>query len=328
MVIFPWITYLRLSQYNEVEKSVFGGYKGRSIDFFIYHKEIVLIIVAVLAVLWFVGERFLPQKVDNNVPLFKGQNKWLFILSGIFVVGTVVSTILSKYQKNALWGSPTVGEGLWTLLAYVVLVMVFYNYFANGFAMSMLKHVMTVLSSITVVLTLLEWFYKPLLEIGLVQALVAPAKYAEVVSSMKATVFDSAISLTFYNPGYFGGFVCILLPFMLLFCLRANKAQEKVLYGVLFAGLLFGVVAANTTTALYIAILEVVLVIVVYVMAFSSDKPAKKTILFQSAGLLAIAVVSLLLSGVITGNTFFNVFTNANSASGSVAKERFEIEDI
>ena len=238
------------------------------------------------------------------------------------------STILSKYQKNDLWGLPTVGEGLWTLLAYVVLIMVFYNYFANGFGMSMLKHVMTVLSSITVVLTLVEWFYKPLLEIGLVQALVAPSKYTEVVSSMKATVFDSAISLTFYNPGYFGGFVCILLPFMLLFCLRANKAQEKVLYGVLFAGLLFGVVAANTTTALYIAILEVVLVIVVYVMASSSDKPAKKTILFQSAGLLAIAVVSLLLSGVITGNTFFNVFTNANSASGNVAKERFEIEDI
>ena len=107
------------------------------------------------------------------------------------------STILSKYQKNDLWGSPTVGEGLWTLLAYVVLIMAFYNYFANGFGMSMLKHVMTVLSSITVVLTLVEWFYKPLLEIGLVQALVAPAKYAEVVSSMKATVFDSAISLTF-----------------------------------------------------------------------------------------------------------------------------------
>lgn len=225
MVIFPWITYLRLSQHNEAEKSVFGGYKGMSIDFFIYHKEIVLIIVAVLAVLWFVGERFLPQKVDNNVPLFKGQNKWLFILAGIFVVGTVVSTILSKYQKNALWGSPTVGEGLWTLLAYVVLIMVFYNYFANGFGMSMLKHVMTVLSSITVVLTLVEWFYKPLLEIGLVQALVAPAKYAEVVSSMKATVFDSAISLTFYNPGYFGGFVCIL--YCLLYCYFACERIRR-----------------------------------------------------------------------------------------------------
>lgn len=328
MVIFPWITYLNLSQYSEAEKNVFGGYNGMSIDFFIHYKEIVLIIVAVLAVLWFVGERFLPQKVDNNVPLFKGQNKWLFILSGVFVLGTVIATIVSKYQKNALWGSPTVGEGLWTLLAYVVLVMVFYNYFANGFGMSVLKHVVTILGGITVVLTLVEWFYKPLLEIGLVQALVAPSKYAEVVSSMKATVFDSAISLTFYNPGYFGGFVCILLPFALLFCLQAKKAVEKLLYGILLAGLLFAVVAANTTTALYIVLFELVLVLVVYAFAASSEKSSKKTILFQGIGVFAGAMVVLLLASGVTGNSFLNVFTNANSATGNVVEERFEIEDI
>lgn len=324
MVIFPWITYLRLSQYSEAEKSVFGGYNGMSIDFFLYHKEIALIIVAVVALLWFVGERFLPQKVDNNVPLFKGQNKWLFILAGVFSLGTIISTVLSQYQKNAFWGSPTVGEGLWTLLAYVVLILVFYNYFANDFGMSMLKKVVTILSGITIVLTVVEWFYKPLLEIGIVQALVAPAKYAEIVSSMKASVFESAISLTFYNPGYYGGFVCILLPFALLFCLQAKKIAERLLYGVLFAGLLFGVVTANTTTALYIALLEIVLVLVGYVISAKSPK----TVLLQGGGLLTIAVVTLLVSGIITGNSFLNVFSNANSATGNVVEERFEIKDI
>jgi len=328
MVLFPWITYLKLELYNEAEKSIFYSYDGVRIDFFVYHKEIMLILVAILALLWFVGERFLPQKVDNNVPLFKGQNKWLFIMMGVFAVGAVVSTVFSKYSHNALWGSPTVGEGLWTLLAYVVLMMAFYNYFANEYAMSMLKNVMTALSGITVVLTLVEWFYKPLLNIGLVQALVAPSKYADVVSSMEADVFTSAISLTFYNPGYFGGFVCILLPFVLIYCLQEKKLVGRILYGVLFAGLLFGVVASNTTTALYIAILEVVLVVAAQVIPLLKKQEMQKVVVLQSGAMLALAVVVLLLAGVITGNSFLNVFSNANSATGNVVEERFEIEDI
>lgn len=332
MVIFPWITYLRLSQLSEAEQAIFVSYEGISIDFFLYHKQVALIIMAVVTMLWFVGERFLPQKVDNNVPLFKGQNKFLFILAGVFVVGAVVSTLFSQYQKNALWGSPTVGEGLWTLLAYIVLIFVFYNYFANEYGMSMLKNGIVLLSGITVVLTLVEWFYKPLLEIGLVQFLVAPSQYREVVSSMEASVFESAISLTFYNPGYFGGFVCMLLPFVLLYCLQAKKLAEKLLYGVLTAGLLFGVVVANTTTALYIAMLEVVLILALYVISNGaggkSDVTSKKRMLLQTGGVFVATVVALILSGVISGNSFLNIFSNANSATNSIVKERFEVVDI
>lgn len=324
MVIFPWITYLNLSLLNEEEKTVFAGYDGVLIDFFLKSKGIVLIFTVAVSVLWFVGERFLPQKVDNNVPFFKGNNKWLFILSGIFVIGTVLSTVFAKYQENALWGSPTVGEGVWMFLGYIVLIFVFYNYFAHEYAIDKAKLAISILSGVAVILTMVEWFYKPLLEIGLVQALVAPAKYSQVVASMKALMFESAISLTFYNPGYFGGFVCILLPFVLNFFLQAKVLKEKVIYAVLSAGLLFGVVTSNTTTAMYIAMLEVVLVLGVYVF---SNKANKKLVL-QAVAFASFAVVMLILSGIITGNSFLNVFSNANSATGTVVEERYEMKDI
>ena len=324
MVLFPWITYLNLSLLSEEESTVFAGYDGVLIDFFLKSKGIVLIWVVVLSVLWFVGERFLPQKVDNNVPFFKGKNKWLFILSGIFVVGTVFSTVFAKYQENAILGSPTVGEGVWMLLGYVVLILVFYNYFAHEYAIDKVKLAISILSGVAVILTMVEWFYKPLLEIGLVQALVAPAKYSQVVASMKALMFESAISLTFYNPGYFGGFVCILLPFVLCFFLQSKELKEKVIYAVLSAGLLFAVVTSNTTTAMYIAILEVAFMLIVYVF---SNKIDKKFVL-QTVGLAVSAVVMLVLAGVITGNSFLNVFSNANSATGTVVEERYEMKDI
>ena len=320
MVFYPWITYLQVSQYSEAEKALFGGYNGLSIDFFIHHKEIILILMACVALFWVIGERVLPRKIDKNIPLIKGKNKGLFVLIGVFFVGVLISTIFSEYTDSAIWGLSTEGEGVWTLFAYIVLIMAFYNSFASGYGMSMLKCVMTALSGITVVFTLVEWFYKPLLEIGVVQAFVAPAKYAEIVASMKAQTFSSAISLTFHNPGYFGGFVCILIPFTLLYGLQAKKTVEKVVHGILFAGLLFAIVASNTTTALYIAILEILLIVIANVIS-----GVKKT---KIVFVIVCMVLTLVLSGIVTGNSFVNIFSNANSATGNVEEERFAIKDI
>ena len=327
-MVFPFITYINVSAYNEAEKNLFGGYNGMSIDFFIYHKQILLIGMALMAVLWFIGERVLPQKVDNNVPLFKGKNKGLFILMGVFSAGLVVSTLFSDYQENAISGLSTEGEGLWTLLAYIVLILSFYNAFANEYGMNILKRVMTILGSVTVLLTMVEWFYKPVLEIGLVQALVAPSRYAQIMESVKATTFDSAISVTFHNPGYFGGFVCMLLPFILGYGLNSKKVVEKVLYGVLSSGLLFGVVTTNTTTAMYIAILEVVLISAIYVFSSIVHRKSKKTVAVLGAGVVVLAIGALILSGVITGNSFLGVLSNENSVSGNKVETRFEITDI
>jgi len=324
MVIFPWITYIYVAQYDAMERALYGGYDGILIDFFIHSKLVVLLVVAVLAVLWFVGERFLPEKVDNNVPLFKGKNKWLFVLIGIFVIGTVVSTILAKHQKSAFWGAPAIGEGLWTMLAYVVLILVFYNYFANEYAISKMKKAIVALCGITTVLTVIEWFYKPLLEIGLVQKLVAPAKYSEIASAMKADRFMDAISVTFYNPGYLGGFVCLLVPFALIFALMAKEVKAKVLYAIAFLGTLFGVIVSGTTTSLYVALLEVVLIVLIYIFLSKEKKKAG----IQGGVALVISVLALIAFGEITGNAFLNIMGNENSVTESELDECFEIKDI
>lgn len=324
MVLFPWITYIHIVQYSDAEKAVYSGNNGITIDFFIYSKEVVLIVVAVLAVLCFIGERFLLEKADNNIPLIKGKNKWLFRLIGIFGLGAVVSTLFSEYQKNALWGSHEIGEGLWTLLAYVILILLFYNYFANEYAFAVMKRAIAILSGITAVLSFVEWFYKPLLEIEVIQKLVAPVQYSSIVSSMKADRFTDAISLTFYNPGYFGGFVCLLVPFMLAFFLQTKQIKQKVTYGILFIGLLFGVIASGSTTALYVAIFEVVVVVLIYIL-FSQDK---KNTSVQGGIALLITSVTLVFWGGVTGNYVISIASNENSITEDFWFGMFEVKDI
>ena len=97
--VFPWITYVKILEYNDAEQNIFSSYEGLALDFFLYYKERILILMSIFLVCWFLGERIFPDKVDNNVPLLKGKNKWLFILMGVFLGCAFVSTVFSKYHK-------------------------------------------------------------------------------------------------------------------------------------------------------------------------------------------------------------------------------------
>jgi len=187
-----------------------------------------------------------------------------------------------------------------------------------------MKKAIVALCGITTVLTVIEWFYKPLLEIGLVQKLVAPAKYSEIASAMKADRFMDAISVTFYNPGYLGGFVCLLVPFALIFALMAKEVKAKVLYAIAFLGTLFGVIVSGTTTSLYVALLEVVLIVLIYIFLSKEKKKAG----IQGGVALVISVLALIAFGEITGNAFLNIMGNENSVTESELDECFEIKDI
>ena len=323
-IVFPWITRLKILNYNEIESSVFGGYDGQAVDLFLYYKEIAVIALAVFLLLWFVGEHIFVDKVDMNVPLMKGKNKCLFTLAGIFCLMVVISTLFSQNRKTALWGSPTEGEGMFALIGYVILMLAFYNYFANTYGMKLLKKAVYVVSGITIVLSLIEFFYSPLLQIGFVQQLAGVKQYADMAGTAGIEKLGDAVSLSFYNPSYYGGFVCILLPFLLSFCFSAEKKAEMLIAEIMSAGLMFCVLVSNSTTALYIAILEIVLLVLFYIIKTQKRKAA----LFRLLIFLPVFLIAAVLYGFFADGSVFGILKNENSATGKVFEKRFEIEEI
>lgn len=321
--VFPWVTYVKLMEYNEEEMALFSSYKGLSLDFFLYYKEILLLAMAVFFISWFIGERIFPDKVDNEVPLLKGNNKALFILLGLFLGGAFISTLFSEYQKTAWWGSPNEGEGLFTLVGYTVLILVFYNYFAKEQPLMLIKKAFLLLSIVTIALTMLEYFYKPLMEIGLIQKLISPAGYEEVMASTSASNFKNMVALTFNNPGYYGAFVILLLPFVLTGFFNAKKRLEQVIYVLLITGLMFCVIVSNSTAALYVSIAELVMVALLQMLSLDKFMSFLKLII-----VLCAIGVSVLFYSVVSGSSIWDIVTNANSATVNVAEDRFEITDI
>lgn len=72
---------------------------------------------------------------------------------------------------------------------------------------------MLVLCVVTIALTAVEFFYEPVLKLPFIKNLIAPSKYAQLIDNMNTDNYKSYVSLTFYNPNYFGGFCLLLLPY-------------------------------------------------------------------------------------------------------------------
>lgn len=324
LCIFPWIMHFDIVKYNKAETEVFSSYNGYGIDIFIQIKEKLVIGLAIFLICWFVGERIFPYKVDNNVPLIKGKNKMLYGMLGIYALMVIISTIFSANKKNALWGSPTEGEGMLVLLSYAVIILAFYNYFATKDGIAIIKKAIFIVSIVTVVLTCIEYFYKPILEIGFVQSIISTSENKEIIASLKASDFSGAVSLMFYNPSYYGGFVCMLIPFGLWGCFEAKRITDKVTDCLIFMGLVFGVLVSHSTTALYIALFECVFTIIVYLIKSKANKDAIISCSYLVCGVFAV----IMLYSLISDKGIFDLITNANSATGEVVEERFDIESI
>ncbi|MBM6752137.1 hypothetical protein H6A65_11620 [Mediterraneibacter glycyrrhizinilyticus] len=65
--------------------------------------------------------------------------------------------------------------------------------------------------------------------------------------------YSGKLSLTFSNPGYFGGFCALLFPILYGRALNGEKRYMCVLDGVLTGGLLFCLIMSGSSGALYAA---------------------------------------------------------------------------
>lgn len=319
LVLFPWITYFKILLYSDMQSQVLANVDGMATDVYFYYKQVALIIMAAFTVLFFLGERVFPDKKDNNVSLLKGNNKVLFILSVVFMLSALISAIFAQDSKTAWWGLPTEGEGFFTLLSYIVIMLMFYNYFGNDYGLKLFKKCILVLSGITVVLGAIEYFYKPLMMTNVVKWLVGMGDYKESIAGNEVDIFTDSVALSFGNPNYFGGFVCLLFPFVLADFYETAQKKSTIISGVLSLGLSFCVMASGATTSLYVAIFEFVLVSLIYGLK------KRERVVYIKIGVIIIAITALM---VIFGGRVAEVFSNENSATGKTEESVFEIDDI
>lgn len=324
MAALPWITYLKITKLAAGISSVFENYDGYVLNFFIYYKAIAVIVAAVIFIFIMLGENIFPDNIIKNTPVRARENRRMLICMIIYITAVLVSTVLSEHKELAVWGSPSEGEGCFILIGYMVLCAAAMNYFCYEGTIKYLKYALTFITIITIILTAVEFFYRPLLMIPAVKNLISPGEYRNLLDNLSNAGYEGYVSLTFYNPNYYGGFCLLLLPFSFLMYLREKRAGNIVFYGVLSAGMLFCIVAAKSSTSFYLAIFEITAVLVMNI------KKMKGKLVVRLFPYMAAAVAGAFILNAASGGRLTEIGKNAvtNDSGVNSNSNIFRLTDI
>lgn len=298
MAVLPWITYLKITKLDTGISSVFENYDGYVLNFFIYYKAVAVIVTAVFFIFIMLGENIFPDNIIKNTPIKAKGNRRILICMLAYITAVLLSTALSEHKELAVWGSPSEGEGCFVLIGYMVLCAAAMNYFCYEKTIKYLKYAMTFITIITIILTAVEFFYRPLLMIPAVKNLVASDEYRDLLDGLSTAGYEGYVSLAFYNPNYYGGFCLLLLPFSFLMYMKEKKAGNAVLYGILSAGMMFCIVAAKSSTSFYLAILEMATVMAMCIKM--KRKMIGRVLLYTAAAVAAAFALNAASGGRLT----------------------------
>lgn len=68
-MVIPWISYLRIWKLTDAQADVFENYNGYVFDFFLYYREVLLVVMAVVLLAVMIGENIFPDHVITQTPV-------------------------------------------------------------------------------------------------------------------------------------------------------------------------------------------------------------------------------------------------------------------
>lgn len=323
VLLYPWITYLKIWKLDEKAQGVFENYSGYVFDFFLHSKAAAVLILAIFLLLVLVGENIFPDRILTDTPIRNKYNRRLYCCMALFVLSAVLSFLFSKNDAVSANGSYAGGEGILTLISYPIICLGAMNYLCYQNSLKIFKRVMVLLSAVMIGLTCIEFFYKPLLTLPFIKYIIAPEQYYSIVESMDNSNYLTSVALTFYNPNYYGGFCMLIFPFGLSGYFRAKNKKQAAGYLFLSIGIFFCVLAAKSSASFYLIIFELFLLILLERKQWSM--PLLKAPVWFGA-LAGVLLAANLASGGKLWEIGKNVLTNESNANKN--QEIFYLKDI
>lgn len=322
VIILPFISHLKIMSIDGDLANVFTNSNGIYIDLFLYYKEVLIISFMVFIILFFIGEKIFPDK-KVEYPLQERKNKKIIICVIIYSITVVISYLFSKYKNLSLMGSPTECEGIFVLLAYMIFLLAGINYFNNKKSLSILKNSIIILITIIVVLTLIEFFYKPIFEIKFFNQLLAGKEYSNVLASIKNKDYQGMVSLTLYNPNYFGALCVILFPIAFTSFINERKVTFKIYLWILTILMMFCTFVSKSTASVYIIIIQLAIMVIYYRKKIMNK--AKDSTCYFIGAILILFTINILSNNQL-GQAIITGLTNSTRTVND--NEKFILTDI
>lgn len=323
--ILPWIIFRKELLFNTEEKKIMPVKTAGNTDYFLYGKAAFTIAVGILLfILLFVEITVFHEKLLD----FKTRrDRILFGCMGIYIVCTVMSTILADYKKTALSGGVNSCEGMWVLLLYPVLFL------AAKFVFEMDRHkestdlkqqqaaekwsslewIALIQAVILWVLSVIELLYQPVVQLAAGHETQSP--------------YVNMISLSFPSPAYCAGYIVLLAPFCMYFMVKADSLLRSVMWSVLTVTTVTACFLTRSTAGFYLVIAEGVgfaVYVVVWCKPQTWKMPAVKAV--SVAAVIGVVLLTNMAAGGKIGSA---VAASAVNGTMPVHKsEYYKVKEI
>jgi hypothetical protein len=215
-------------------------------DFFSFYKaQIVLacagLVLAAVLLLYVLGR--LPRKKTA-----------LYIPLAIYAAMLVASTLASKHPSIALGGFFDRAEGMWVLLAYVVLLVGTYLFVSDTLHAWWILTVWAAALSAICILGIFQFFGIDFFGSLLGRLLIIPAQYHRIESVLDFNFPHYWIYATLYNPNYVASMLSLAFPLVAACFVLSGSRRRQVVFGTLSGLFCLTLVGANARAA-WIAVL-------------------------------------------------------------------------
>lgn len=237
---------------------------------------------------------FLYQLSKKEIKLIKDK---ITIVTGIFGLVILLSSVLSSYQDIVYWGAKDRFEGMWVWLAYLIVFTVARHYGSNKLFVDRLLKVFVFSASVMAIFGIMQIFGYDIYTAGPLRWLCFPKEMATNLSQYMVTnVTEAGAVGALFNSNYFG--VYIGLAALIALGFTFIERSKNALYLIVFI-VLYGAMIVSGSEA---ALLGFAVALFFFMLAFGKVIWQKKIYLAGSF-VLAVVIDRYLAFNLLTGQS-------------------------
>lgn len=254
LLIVPLIVHMKVVP---ISASAIPFWKGVSedYDFFSYYKMVWFLV--------FTGVAIITLFVKLSANKFEIKKTNLYIPMGVYTLFVILSTLVSSTKDIATTGFVNRYEGMYVLIAYMVILFIVINLLDNEKQLKILFGGILISALAIGIIGMFQYFNMDLFQTGFGKKLMLPVKYWDMAKNLNFQLGPRAAYGTLYHTNYMGSFTAMMFPLSLAICLLASKRNYKIVSGVISALMLLNLVASHSRAGIIGAIVAVILLVLV-----------------------------------------------------------------
>lgn len=290
LTVVPMIVFLKPLPLSP-EEDAFWSSNGIVYDFFSYYKSTAIMGLSVVSLLFlFLFGNKKERKKDVLLTMS-------FVLMGIYLLFSLLSTVTSQYLQMSLWGAPDRREGFWVLLSYGIIFLFSIVSYRREKDRKVIFWSLFVLTLMTTVIGFLQFFGHDPLQTPMAKQFILPSNLRD--ANLTFQFEREKIYATMFHYNYIGSFGALLAPFFLTIALFSNKKSYGLISAFMTVCSLF-VLFGSTSRA---GVIGIILALLFFLIVF-----IRQLFLHFKVTLLGITIIAVVIAGfsMATGGAIFN----------------------